>query len=41
MVDMVRHIRGVLQGHNITIVTAHMPLRRFLKSLQTHPMLIR
>ena len=40
-VDSVRHFRGVLQGHPVTILTDHRPLTGFLKSLQTHPMLIR
>ena len=39
-VDSVRHFRGVLQGHPLTIVTDYKPLTGFLKSLQTNPMLI-
>ena len=41
IVDSVRHFRGVLQGHPVSIVTAHMPLTGLFKSPQTNFMLIR
>ena len=41
IVDSVRHFRGVLQGHPVTIMTDYRPLLGFMKSLQTNPMLIR
>ena len=41
IVDSVRHVRGVLQGHSVTILTDHQPLVAFMSSLQTNQMIIR
>ena len=41
IVDSVRHFRGVLQGHPVTILTDHQPLVGFISSLQTNQMMIR
>ena len=41
IVDTVRHVRGVIQGHPVTIVTDHIPLTEFLKSGQNNLMVIR
>ena len=41
MVDSVRHFRGVLQGHPVTILRVHQPLVAFMSSLQTNQMMIR
>lgn len=39
--DSIKHFRGVLQGHPVTIVTDYKTLPGFLKSLQPNPMRIR
>ena len=41
IVESVRHFRGVLQGHPLTILTDHQPLVGFMSSLQTNLMMIR
>ena len=41
IVDSVRHFRGVLRGHPVTILTDHQPLVGFMCSLQTNQMMIR
>ena len=41
IVDSVRHFRGVLQGHPVTILTDYRPLLGFMKSLQTNSMMNR
>ena len=41
LVDSVRHFRGVLQVHPVTMLTDHQPLLAFLSSLQTNQMMIR
>ena len=41
IVDSVRHFRGVLQGHPVTILTHHQPLVAFMSSLQIKQMMIR
>ena len=41
IVDSVRHFRGVLQGHTVTIIIDHQPLVAFMSSLQTNQMMIR
>ena len=41
IVDSVRHFRGVLQVHPVTIMSDHRPLLGFMKSLQTNPIMIR
>ena len=41
IVDSVRHFRGVLQGHPVTILTDHQPLVAFMSVLHTNQMMIR
>ena len=41
LVDTVRHCRGVLQGHPVTILIDHQPLVAFMSSLQTNHVMIR
>ena len=41
IVDSVRHFRGVLQWHPVTVRTEQQPLVAFMSSLQTNQMMIR
>ena len=41
IVDSVRHFRGALQAHPVTILSDHQPLVGFMSSLQTNQILIR
>ena len=41
IVESGRHVRGVLQGHPVTILTDHQSLVGFMSSLQTNQMRIR
>ena len=41
IVDSVRHFRGLLQAHPVTILTDNQTLVGFMSSLQTNKMMIR